>query len=164
MSYVQLATPIQRVERTTQNRVAYNYYGIQSAFAPQAEWLYENIRNPLSGMFRRIDDLSRPDNQDRATLPNIRSVVQATRWIHRMYENVRLLGKSWVDPLVTVDEFGDIVFEWWHKGRKITVYVTPELVEYIKVSGPDMHSDMEDGELRTRQDHQDLWNWLTSGD
>jgi hypothetical protein len=96
--------------------------------------------------------------------PKTSSILQAKAWIREMYEDVRRFGGDWTTPLTTVDEFGDIVFEWWHGSRKITVYVTPETVEYIKVSGPNMHTDMEDGELRTREDRQNLWHWLSSID
>jgi hypothetical protein len=96
--------------------------------------------------------------------PKTSSILQAKAWIREMYEDVRRFGSDWMTPLTTVDEFGDIVFEWWHGSRKITVYVTPETVEYIKVSGPNMHTDMDDGELSTREDRQNLWQWLTSID
>jgi hypothetical protein len=167
LSRLELLPCPQRIESPTSNRVPYNYHEIRSAFDPQPGWLYDNVRYSLLGTLRRIailPALQRSGDRYGATVPNIRSLLQSVRWIHRMYEDVRLLGKSWMEPLVSVDEFGDVVFEWWHRSRKVTVYVIPESVEYIKVGGPNIHSDMEDGELRTRQDHQDLWRWLKSGD
>lgn len=165
MSLLELTAHSQHIESPASNRVDYSFYEVRSAFDPRPGWLYENVRSPLMGTLRRIYELPIPagrGEQDAAAAPNIRALLQSQRWVHRMYEVVRLSGKSWLEPLVTVDEYGDVVFEWWHRNRKITVYVTPESVEYIKVGGPDIHSDMEDGELHSDQDHQNLWLWLTS--
>ena len=51
--------------------------------------------------------------------------------------------------------------EWWEDQKKLTIYVHPETVEYIKVWGPDIFSDMEDGEVEGAEDYRALWRWLT---
>jgi hypothetical protein len=67
----------------------------------------------------------------------------------------------WQKPLVNVDEHTqEIVLEWWHQGKKITIYVEGEKAEYIKVWGPDMDSEMEEGQLNDPQDMLNLWLWI----
>lgn len=165
MSYLRLSPTSFPIERPTSNRISYDYADMHLVFDPQPRQTYDNFRTPLSATYRQLTELLRQDDDGRdAPKANVLSVLNSMKRIKRVYEDVRLLGKSWTEPLVSVDEFGDVVFEWWHGGRKITVYVTPTSSEYIKVSGPNMHLDMEDGELETKRDHQDLWRWLTSVD
>lgn len=93
--------------------------------------------------------------------PNRDSIVHALRWIEDLYEDVLMMGRKWLGPQVVADAHGNVVFEWWEGREKLTVYVHPEMVEYVKVWGPDIFSEMEDGEVEGAEDRRALWNWLT---
>jgi hypothetical protein len=63
---------------------------------------------------------------------------------------LELVGScSWLsnfgDPNLTTSPEGRIVFEWWNGSKKLTLYVDERGFEYIKVLGPDMETEMEDG-------------------
>lgn len=95
-----------------------------------------------------------------AAAPDRAAVRKATSWLEQMYEDVMTTSGTWFAPSVVADAFGNVVFEWWEGDRKLTVYVTPTVVEYVKVWGPDMFSDMEDGYIEGAEGRQALWRWL----
>jgi hypothetical protein len=63
-----------------------------------------------------------------------------------------------ITPLVNTDEYGRPVLEWWDGYRKLTVYI--EKANFIKVWGPSIDTEMEDGEITTPQDVWGLYRWL----
>lgn len=119
---------------------------------------------PLAALSLRITSLlSWPKEWDGYQMaPSRESVTHAFRWIKDLYEDVPAMGEEWIDPLIGADAHGNVVFEWWKDHKKLTVYVHPETVEYVQVSGPDIFSDMEDGEVEGEEDRRALWHWLTT--
>lgn len=96
-----------------------------------------------------------------AAAPNPDAVRHAFSWIEDLYEDISTTKRGWISPHVVADADGNVVLEWWEGRKKLTIYVHPETVEYIKVWGPDIFSDMEDGEVGGAEDHRALWRWLT---
>jgi hypothetical protein len=96
-----------------------------------------------------------------AAAPNPDAIRQAYWWIEDLYENTLTTDKGWIAPHVVADAHGNVVLEWWEGQKKLTVYIHPETVEYVKVWGPDIFSEMEDGEVEGIEDRRALWNWLT---
>jgi len=92
--------------------------------------------------------------------PNWRAIALASEWIVWMYLAAADAQYSWADPNVTSGADGEVVFEWWHGSRKLTIYVSPETVEYVQVWGPDVNTQMEDGEAESFSACQALWSWL----
>jgi hypothetical protein len=84
----------------------------------------------------------------------------ACSWIRELYRDVRHV--LWIKPLITSDEQGDVVLEWWRGRKKLTIYISPETVEYITVERLDTGSEMNDGIIETPKKHRELWNWLRS--
>jgi hypothetical protein len=64
-------------------------------------------------------------------------------------------------PNVTSSPFGEVVFEWWNKERKLTVYACNEGLNYLKVWGPDMIEEMEDGAFSLTTPYE-VFSWLES--
>ncbi len=74
-------------------------------------------------------------------------------------------GVAWTDPHIACNERGEIVLEWWHGSRSLTVFVRSEdQVDYLKSWGSDIESEMEDGELSRLADFAALSRWLYRGD
>lgn len=69
--------------------------------------------------------------------------------------------RMWIEPNVTASEEGDVVFEWWHHTKKLTVYIGNQSAEYVKVWGTDINSDMSDGDANPISTCRSLWEWLT---
>jgi hypothetical protein len=68
---------------------------------------------------------------------------------------------EWVDPHVTRSPDGDVVLEWWHADRKLTVYVSADAVEHVRAWGSDMVSQMDEGRLTDLAELGHLVRWLT---
>src|SRR5579859_4620221 len=106
---------------------------------------------------------SRRNNWDgRDSLAPIGEAIDAAvGLIKSVNDIVRTSGFAPRSPHISSDEDGAVVLEWWsgNRAKKLTVYVRPDGAHYIKVWGPHIENEMEDGELE--QDAvSDTWRWL----
>jgi hypothetical protein len=117
---------------------------------------------PLSALAVRITNLlTWPKEWDGYQLaPSRDAVTQAFLWIKQLYMSASTKGE-WMDPLIVADAHGNVVFEWLNDHKRLVVYVSPTSVEYLKAWGPDIWSDMEDGEIEAPGKRDELWRWLT---
>ncbi|MFN6569927.1 hypothetical protein [Dendronalium sp. ChiSLP03b] len=83
-------------------------------------------------------------------------------WLDRLRSLVAANQMWWCEPLVNLSFDSEIVFEWWYKNNKLTVYILGNNAEYIKVWGADIDSEMEDGSATSPAELTDLWKWLVS--
>jgi hypothetical protein len=151
-------------EETTGNTV-YLYPPRRKFEGSQPRAIYENFRTPLD---ETIDDiralLTWPEEWDGYQVaPSGDAVSRAQSWIKSLYEEVEDAptgSREWIAPLVVADAHRNVVFEWWEGQKKLTVYVTPIGVEYVKVWGPDIFSEMDDGDIKGAEDRRTLWRWL----
>ncbi|MBR8828429.1 MAG: hypothetical protein DSM107014_11115 [Gomphosphaeria aponina SAG 52.96 = DSM 107014] len=83
---------------------------------------------------------------------------------NNLIEKIKSIAKVnclwWSVPLINVTEAQEIVLEWWNKTKKITIYIDQETIDYIKVWGPDMDNEMEEGSITLDQDLKNFWNWI----
>ena len=94
--------------------------------------------------------------------PNSDAVLRAENWIVRLFLGVADLGLAWIQPNVIADANGNVVFEWWHSKKKLTVYIEEESAEYVQVWGTNIHSEMSNGDAEPIGMCRSLWLWLTS--
>ena len=94
--------------------------------------------------------------------PDPQAVAHAESWIREMHRHARSTGQPWRPPHVTASAEGEVVFEWWHGQKTLTVYLTANTAEYVKGSGPEVDAEVEDGEAATATSRQQLWTWLSS--
>jgi hypothetical protein len=94
--------------------------------------------------------------------PDPKAIVYADSWIREMYRDALSTGQPWVEPHVTSSAEGEVVFEWWNGRKKLTVYLSGEEASYVKVWGPDIVADMEEGDAAPATPRKQLWTWLTS--
>lgn len=163
MSNYLLASPSERsTHDVTLTTVSYGYHpGIGDGEPPS---IHRNFRNPSWSTISEIFALlSWPEgwNGYDAAAPNSESVGHALVWIKDLYRDTLTTDTGWMAPHVVADAHGYVVLEWWKGRKKLTVYVHPGMVEYVKMRGPDIFSDMEDGEIERAEDRRTLWNWLT---
>lgn len=69
------------------------------------------------------------------------------------------LRNDFAEPNVTTSPMGDVVLEWWHDARKITVYASSDAYEILRVWGPDLDTEMDD----TCRELDQAYGWLRSG-
>ena len=89
------------------------------------------------------------------------TVRSAIRYLQSIYARTTKLG-SWNSPHMTLSENSEIVFEWWYRQKKITLYFGEENAEYIKVWGTDIDTEMDSGPLSDGWVLTSLWLWLKS--
>ncbi len=92
--------------------------------------------------------------------PQSAAVEYAHHWMSLLYLEVTSSGQKWLDPNVTASGEGEVVFEWWQGSKKLTIYIGNQSAEYVKVWGPDINTDMEDGLADSLDMRGLLWKWL----
>jgi len=92
---------------------------------------------------------------------NSNTILDAVNWIIELRKIVGLRKYWWSEPLVNISG-SEIVFEWWHDAKKITVYFSETNAEFIKVWGADIDNEMEEGIAETNDQIEALWKWLAS--
>lgn len=163
---ISLASPPKRSNEETKS--TYSYEG-RKVYNVEPESLHKravhrNFDTPFSETERNVCKLlARQEgwNGPDSPKPDPASITEAYSWILDLYRDVR--AELWIKPRVSSDEYGDISFEWWKDQKKLTVYVSPESVEYVKVEKVDSSSlEMDDGSIETPRERSALWNWLIS--
>ncbi|WP_371142386.1 hypothetical protein [Burkholderia cepacia] len=94
--------------------------------------------------------------------PSGEAVGRAFQLLVDLYrQSTSCIHAKWVNPHVSASEHGEVVFEWWKRDRKLTIYVGADKTEFLRVGGPNIDSDMFDGELVGTQ-FVGLWLWLNA--
>lgn len=92
---------------------------------------------------------------------NLNTILNAVNWIIELRKIVGLRKYWWSEPLVNISG-SEMVFEWWHGAKKVTVYFSETNAEFIKVWGADIDNEMEEGVAETNDQIEVLWKWLAS--
>jgi hypothetical protein len=85
--------------------------------------------------------------------------------VPRLINQLRRLGSEsdfWEEPLINTTCDEEIVLEWWNKNRKLTIYISENRIEYIKVWGPDIDNEMQDGLIISYETLRELWEWISA--
>lgn len=126
--------------------------------APSVEWLH------LRSAKLRLERLAALDeNWDGrgSAAPNQSAVDKASKYVlPQLYQAVSTESNGWTSPHIAASEAGEITLEWWHRERKITLYISDRCIEYIKVGGIDIDEEMEAGRIFSAQDFLPIWTWL----
>jgi hypothetical protein len=98
------------------------------------------------------------------SLPNIspETALRAAHWLNRLRGAVQRRRDPWDEPLITTSPECEIVFEWWAGDRKLTVYCSDEGAEFIRVWGPDIDTQMDEGDAEDETATLTAWQWLMS--
>ena len=101
-----------------------------------------------------------PDDWDGhgSVRPHSSAIDNARQFLEDAYRQSEA-AEGWQIPHISSSEDGEIVFEWWHGNRKLTVYAGPQELTYLKSWGPHVVNDMDDGALPD-DGISSLWTWL----
>ena len=97
---------------------------------------------------------------------DVTTIESARGFIIKFFELVVIGGgNDWVMPHVSTEGCGEVTFEWWHKGRSLSLFVNPDgKTEYLKAWGPHIWNEMEEGDLMLDKTAvMKLWQWLKGG-
>jgi len=82
-------------------------------------------------------------------------------WISEVNFLISEVGLPWIEPLINyVDQ--EVTLEWWNANKKLTIYFSDAAIDYIRVWGPNIKNEMEDGEIVNPFSFVALWQWLIS--
>jgi hypothetical protein len=121
------------------------------------------VRKEITPTLAEIHDLSTwPEgwNGYDALPPNYEAIQYSSHWIELFYQEVMGLPLDWLEPNVTASAEGEVVFEWRHGVKSLTIYVGDQSAEYGKDWGADINTEMEDGLANSPTIRQALWKWL----
>lgn len=146
------------IGRSTSTRNSYKVYPGIGKSSPSPYW---NFRESFREVQNKVLDLR--SLRERKLDEDLISLEEKTAlaWIEEMYRTALESSGKWIDPHVSQDNGENIVFEWWKGNKELTVYVSSESKEYLKVWGADIFSEMEDGDI-DKENSQALWRWLTT--
>lgn len=96
-----------------------------------------------------------------ARAPTQAAIEKARVWISQMYSEVVNSGQPWRDPFVTADVDGEVLFEWRTATKDLSIYIDENETTYIKDLGPEVGSEMVDGDASTARVRRELWTWFT---
>lgn len=120
-------------------------------------------RSIIGRLVEKVDNL-RTWGADRldydAAPPTVATIDHAKRWIKVFYCSVVARDRTWINPLITASEEGEVMFEWQRKGRRLTIEMTESVVAYRTLCGWPPNLQFEDGIIDTVQRGQSLWAWL----
>jgi hypothetical protein len=94
--------------------------------------------------------------------PDPAAMVYAEAWLRELYREVETAGIPWLQPHVTSSAEGEVVLEWWNDPKKLTLYFSASEAGFVRSWGPDIESEMDDGDAAAATRRQQLWNWLTT--
>jgi hypothetical protein len=125
---------------------------------PHVEWLHlraERLR------LERLSALNENWDGHGSAAPSQRAISKASKDVlPQLYQAISTEANGWTTPHITASEAGEIVLEWWHRERKITLDISSAGVEYFKIGGLDIDNEMEGGEILSERDFLPVWTWL----
>jgi hypothetical protein len=88
------------------------------------------------------------------------ALVSATGFLKRLGMVIIGAGYDWREPYLSTEDRGDVSFAWRHNDKSLFVSVTESDVHYLRVWGPNIHTEMDEGINPTNDDLVELWRWL----
>lgn len=114
----------------------------------------------LSRKLRSVYDYTHA--HDDVALPVSDAAVRNAEYFFAILANVSSnLELQIGHPHVTTDGEGRVQLEWWNGVRKLSIFVEAHRVEYIRVFGTNIHTDMVEGELNFLSDTEEVLNWIS---
>lgn len=95
-----------------------------------------------------------------AKKPKIKSIEKAKKFLSALFHKINQDSFEWLNPNITADSDGEIVFEWWNKNKTLVIYISNNDVSYVKAHSPEIE-EMEDGCLDDKLEKiKSIWAWL----
>ncbi len=99
-----------------------------------------------------------------AAAPMPTALLKAVSWTQMMSDEVWNRGWVWHEPHISASEEGEVVLEWWQAPKSLTVYVSPEGMDYIQDNGMGGPAEMGDGSANTTNERLAMWQWMFGED
>lgn len=96
--------------------------------------------------------------------PKEGTTSEALIWIANMLSDARKVSNIWLDPLISSNEDGEVVFEWWKMDRKLTVRIGDDSIEAVKRWGSRLDNYYTDTFVKTIAERKQVWRWLAGNE
>lgn len=63
-------------------------------------------------------------------------------------------------PSISYNDFNELVYEWWGRNKKLTIYHAANSFSFVKAWGTNIHTDMQDGVIESQAYLKDLLIWM----
>jgi hypothetical protein len=93
------------------------------------------------------------------TPPHSEALRLAKSWAASLYREIKSQEKMWIAPHLTVQDGGDVVFEWWQGQKSLSVFVSVDEAWFLQSAGS--NSEQTEGDADTGEVRQSIWQWLT---
>ena len=93
------------------------------------------------------------------TPPYPEALCLAKVWAVNLYGEVKAQEKVWIPPHITVQDGGDVVFEWWRGQKSLSVFASVNYVWFLQSGGT--NSEQTEGDASTEEMRRAIWEWLT---
>ncbi len=133
--------------------------GLRQTIKPVSQHLRRVAANRLTLKLQAVG--KRADDWDGrgSAAAKAESVSRAMSIVDALMAQASIAGCPWKDPVVGLDEHGDVSMEWWNRERKVTLYIAPHCTEYLRSWGANMDNEMEI-EVLEKGVFEHLWGWL----
>lgn len=123
-------------------------------------YIFPTVKSTLGNLKSMLGNLKEEELQSL----DYKVLYKAKDLIKKLHSISKANRLWWYQPLLNISIDDEIVFEWWHKEKKLTIYVCPNTIDFIKVWGADMDDEMEDGSIYLSKNYAilSLWQWIAS--
>lgn len=66
--------------------------------------------------------------------PKTVCINNAEKWLEELLRLAKEHSLEWIEPLISGDENGNVVLEWWNNSKKLTLDIEPLMAEYTQIS------------------------------
>jgi hypothetical protein len=91
--------------------------------------------------------------------PDPAALTLAKSWLENLYHEIKTTEERWLRPHLTVQDGGDVVFEWWKGQKSLSVYASSDEVWFLQSAGS--NSEQTEGDADTKAVRRSIWQWLT---
>lgn len=92
---------------------------------------------------------------------NAQIINKSAAWIKDIIYYLLQSGFSWHPPLLNPSD-SDVCLEWWEGKKKLTVYISSDDIQCIRVWGVDINEDMDEAYVGEPVDFVQHWKWMIS--
>jgi hypothetical protein len=90
------------------------------------------------------------------------AITRTAIWLSRLQRAIANRGQDWYEPHLTAGPEHELVCEWWFNDRKLTVYISDDDAEFIRVWGANIETEMDEGDAEDDIEILQAWQWLTT--
>ncbi|MBI4280572.1 hypothetical protein HY628_00060 [Candidatus Uhrbacteria bacterium] len=86
------------------------------------------------------------------------AIMRAAEWLRWLEAAARLTFHP--PDFITASDEGEVIFEWLVGSRKLSLWIGENKAEFLKIWGPNIHTEMEAEDAADQEKILSAWHWL----